>query len=250
MRKYIYITVGFLVAIAIIVPSAMAVSSRFSQEILPINCILTVVGTPNGPQVVGECPNSEPQVTEVETTASGERFIRGIYDARNTAILRLIFRGVTYTANTPGSPMTITGDSWKFAINEVVPTVESGNYTVILQATMNDGTILTTTTNITLSPQVAGQPDPGFELLPPGVPATNGWSLLYGIAASPLKNNLQNPPDLTLSGYGNALPFYDNGNGPSRLLRNELSNVLNIIIFLVIILVIGFAKFAWLRRSN
>lgn len=151
-------------------PTVFGANGRLTQRILPTDCVLTTVATGNGPQVVGECPSDEPQVIEVDNTVSGQRIIRGTFDADRTVMLRVLFRGVTYTVNTANSPLRVFGDSWTLAIDEINPEVAGGEYAITVEAEIIDGRVLTTTTAVTLSAVGQSEPDSGFEPTIPEAP--------------------------------------------------------------------------------
>jgi hypothetical protein len=159
-----------------------AKTSVFSQQILAIDCILTTVNN-GSQQVVGDCPAERPEVIEVGATASGARFIRGTYDSSKTVLFKLTFRGVTYTANTANSPLTLSGDIWTFALDELTPLVEEGSYTLLLEAVTIDGDTITNSVVVQIESRSSGQPDPGFVPLPtqPGAPRTSGGSTLLPV---------------------------------------------------------------------
>ncbi len=248
MKKYLGIGVGILLALFLVAPNVVGVASRFTQQILPTDCILTVVATGDGPQVVGECPNEQPQVTGVENTASGDRVIRGVYDADRTNILRLIFRGVTYTANTPGSPLTVSGDTWVFAIEQIVPLVEAGNYTLILEADLVDGRTLTTIAAVTLDAAGESEPDPGFDPILPIAPSTGNTGFLNGIIGPFVITEIQAPSTANLPGFGNMLLILDDGTGLMVSMPSPFNDMLRALVAAGIIGLVWVAQAVLHRR--
>ena len=245
---------GFVLTCAVIVfailtiPVVSASSSRFTQEIAPGDCILTIVSSGNGSQTVGECQNGEPQVTEVEYTASGARFIKGICDSSNTVVLRVLFRGVVYTPNTANSPLTMSGDSWTLAIDEITPQVEAGEYSITVSTDMTDGSTLSSTVIVRLLSQNEGDADPGFTPVVPNAPRTNGYSILYGFT-NPL--NIANP---SLSG---SLPnntidrtYYDDGTGALAQIPKVLVDTFLLLTGILVICIVSAVSSLWKRRLN
>jgi len=166
--------VTFLViaaGIAAIPLAVHAANSQLIQEILPTDCVLTVISTGSGQQVVGQCPTEAPLVTSVETSNSSQRIVRGLFDSSRTTLLRVTFRGVQYTAGIPGSPLRTAGDSWTFYIDEAAPDTPAGNYLLEVEALLIDGRILSTSADFDLPAEEEVSPDVGFE---PGAPNTNG----------------------------------------------------------------------------
>ncbi len=164
------------------ISSTSATTSTFSQQIFAIDCVLTTVNN-GSQQVVGDCPAERPEVIEIGATAYGARFIRGTFDSSKTVLFKLTFRGATYTANTANSPLTLSGDIWTFALDELTPLVEEGSYTLLLQAVTVDGDTIARTVTVDIPSRSSGQPDPGFDPLPtqPGAPRTSGGSALLPI---------------------------------------------------------------------
>jgi hypothetical protein len=238
MIKNVLIAFGVVVISFIIAADAHAQSatSTLSQQITPTDCILTVVANGNGSQSIGDCDNGEPQVTEVEYTASGQRFIRGVFDSSNTSILRVFFRGAVYISNTPNSPLKTVGDSWSLSLNQITPEVESGTYTLTVETDMLDGTTLSETTTITLPPVSYGEADPGFVPLVPNAPATNGWSFLRGIASP---NNIANSSYGGMLGNTQQLLFLDDGTGKLLPMPKLLVDTLLLLAGLFVIAVLS-----------
>ncbi len=184
--------IGGLVAIPALVH---ATNSQLTQQILPTDCVLTVVTTETGQQVVGECPTEAPLVTSIETSVAGQRMVRGLFDAVRTTLLKVTFRGIEYTAGIPGSPLRTAGDSWTFYIDEASPETPGGNYLLEVEALLIDGRILSTSADFDLPSENDVNPDVGFE---PGAPNTTGGD---EIAARPqyLVNSLS-PVDVVAGG--------------------------------------------------
>jgi hypothetical protein len=184
MKKIILRIIGPLTVWAIFgMATTFASNSTVSQEIIPIDCILTTVNN-GSTQVVGSCPAEQPEVIEVGSTASGARFIRGTFDGTKTAMFKVTFRGVTYVANTANSPLRLAGDIWTFALDELTPFVEEGNYIILLEGITFDGDTVTNSVSVAIPSRASGQPDPGFVPLPtgPGTPQTSGGNGLLPIA--------------------------------------------------------------------
>lgn len=182
-------TVFFVVVIAtlVMIPSrAYATNSQLTQQILPTDCTLTVVTSEDGQQVVGACPVEAPIVTSVETSASGQRVVRGLFDAARTTLLKVTFRGVEYVAGIPNSPLRTAGDSWTFSIDEASPDTPAGNYLLEVEALLIDGRILSASADFNLPAEEEVNPDTGFNpSAPNGVSADElGPSnyLLYGLS--------------------------------------------------------------------
>jgi hypothetical protein len=250
MIKNVLITFGALVLSFVIAADAQAQSATSSlfQQITPTDCILTVVANGNGSQSVGDCENSEPQITEVEYTASGLRFIKGVCDSRNTRVLRVLFRGATYTSNTFNSPLSIAGDSWSLAVDQITPEVESGTYSVTVEADMVDGTTLSSTMTVTLAPVSYGEADPGFTPEVPSVPATSGWSILYGLASP---HNLSSPLATMYEGSNNTRQsYYDTGSGATLPLPKLLIDTLLLLGAGFTIAIISVIVSLWRRRLS
>ena len=142
---------------------AHAANSQLTQQILPTDCVLTVVSTETGQQVVGECPTEAPVVTNVDTSAGGQRIVRGLFDSVRTTLLKVTFRGVEYTAGVIGSPLRTAGDSWAFYIDEASPDTPGGNYLIEVEALLVDGRIVSSNADFNLPSEEEVNPDVGFE---------------------------------------------------------------------------------------
>jgi hypothetical protein len=210
--------------------------------------MMTVVNGGNGTQAVGECPSGEPQVTEVEYTPSGKRLVHGFCDSRNTVLLRVLFRGVTYTPNTANSPLRLIGDSWTLAIDEITPIPEGGTYSITVSTDMLDGTTLTDTKVITLPSASDGEADPGFTSTVPDAPRTNGYSVLYGIA-NPF--NIVHPSIAgQIQGNGMNRAYYDDGTGAVLAIPKLLVDMILILAGIMTICVVSVVSSLWRRRLN
>jgi hypothetical protein len=250
MIKTVLIAFGVVIISFIIAADAQAQSttSTLSQQITPTDCILTVIANGNGSQSVGDCDNSEPQITEVEYTASGLRFIKGVCDSRNTQVLRVSFRGATYTSNTFNSPLSIAGDSWSLAVDQITPEVESGTYSVTVEADMLDGTTLSSTMTVTLTPVSYGEADPGFSPEFPSAPATSGWNILYGLASP---HNVSNPLATMNEGVNNTRQsYYDTDSGAILPLPKLLVDTLLLLGAVFTIAITSVVVSLWRRRLS
>lgn len=160
---------------------ASAASSKLVQQILPTDCILTLVSNSDGQRVVGECPTDTPVVIEVATNSTGMRVVRGVFDQSRTSLLRVVFNGVVYTAGVTGSPLSCVGDSWEFNIDKAVPNLDSGPYVFTVLATNLDGEVLSATVTVDIPvveiPGSDGGPNTdGFAA--PGVNLGASWGLI------------------------------------------------------------------------
>lgn len=172
LRRVMVISSAIGIGWVIIAPAASATTSQLRQQVLPTDCIVTTVATGSSQQVVGECPAESPTVTSVETSIAGERMIRGLFDATRTTVLKVVFRGVTYTAGTPGSPLSIAGDSWTFSLDDAQSGIPPGAYLLDVIALLVDGRTLSTTADFEIPAEENVVPDHGFT---PGAPSTGAW---------------------------------------------------------------------------
>lgn len=160
---------------------ASATSSKLVQQILPTNCILTLVSTSDGQRVVGDCPTDAPVVVEVATNSTGMRVVRGVFDQSRTSLLRVVFNGVVYTAGVTGSPLSYVGDSWEFNIDKAVPNLDPGPYVFTVLATNLDGEVLSATVTVDIPvveiPDGDGGSNQG-ESAAPGVNLGASWGLI------------------------------------------------------------------------
>ncbi len=148
--------------IVLISPQVSATDSQLTQQILPTDCVLTVVTTEAGQQVVGECSAESPVVTSVDTSTAGQRIARGVFDSVRTTLLKVTFRGVEYIAGIPGSPLRTAGDSWAFYIDEASSSTPAGNYLLEVEALLVDGRILSASADFNLPSEEEVNPDTGF----------------------------------------------------------------------------------------
>lgn len=236
MKRSAIIAVCSILTVILVTVATNAVTSRLRQEILPTECVLTNISNGSGQQLVADCPTDAPIITEVATTSAGTRIVKGFVDQSRISLLRVLFLGQTYIANTTGSPLTLSNDIWVFSIDAISPLVEAGDYTFTIESIV-DGQTLTTTETISLPSLSSVSPDPGSKPQDPSN-AAHGFAEIISPVSNPLNADILPPVSFETDFFGNTRIWIDDGVGAPNAgypATNEFTRSVLVVIAVILV---------------